>query len=41
MNIWNQYKYNPIQHLDQSLNTLTISELFEKLLDQNFVSRFF
>jgi len=40
MNIWNQYKQNPIQHLDQSLNSLAISEYFEKLLDENFVSRF-
>ena len=40
MKIWNQYKQNPIQHLDQSLNSLAISELFEKLLDENFVSRF-
>ena len=31
MNIWNQYKQNPIQHFDQSLNSLAISELFEKL----------
>ena len=31
MEIWNQYKQNPIQHLDQSLNSLAISELFEKL----------
>ena len=32
---------NPIQHLDQSLNSFAISEYFEKLfLDQNYVSRF-
>ena len=31
---------NPIQHLDQSLNSFVISEYFEKLLDKNFVSRF-
>ena len=31
---------NPIQHFDQSLNSLAISKYFEKLLDENFVSRF-
>ena len=33
---------NPIQHLDQSLNSFAILEYFEKLfLDENYVSRFF